>query len=154
MVLVLDGLSRALVTGGCGFIGRHLVSALVAYGKEVVVVDNMSSSRVSCPPEASLVRADVRDRVQIGDALRGADIVFHLAANVNGIPLDRRSAVDFEINSVGTFNVVEAALAAGAQRLVYVSSASAYGVPQRFPMAEEHPLRPFLPYGASKSRES
>ncbi len=150
MVLVLDGLSRALVTGGCGFIGRHLVRALAAQGKEVVVVDNMSSSRVSCPPEAQLVRADVRDRDQIGEALRGADIVFHLAANANGTFSIADPRWDFEINSGGTFNVVEAALAAGVQRFVFVSSASAYGTPQRVPMAEDHPLRPFLPYGASK----
>jgi len=148
--LVLDGLSRAFVTGGCGFIGRHLVSALVAQGKEVVVVDNVSSSRVSCPPEASLVRADVRDRDQIRGALRGADIVFHLAANASGTLSIADPRWDFEINSVGTFNVVEAALAAGAQRLVYVSSASAYGIPRRFPIVEEHPVRPFVPYGASK----
>jgi UDP-glucose 4-epimerase len=139
-----------LVTGGCGFIGRHLVGALVGYGKDVVILDNMSSSRVSPPPEAPLVRADVRDRDQIGEALRGADIVFHLAANANGTFSIADPRWDFEINSVGTFNVVQAALAAGAQRLVYVSSASAYGTPQRFPMAEDHPLRPFLPYGASK----
>ena len=77
-----------------------------------------------------------------------------IAANVNGTLSIADPRWDFEINSVGTFNVVEAALAAGTQRLVYVSSASAYGVPQRCPIAEEHPLRPFLPYGASKLAES
>jgi UDP-glucose 4-epimerase len=148
--MVLTGWGRAGVTGGCGFIGRHLVQALVAAGIEVVSVDNLSSAGGSVEPDQSVVRADVRDRDQLVAAFRGVDIVFHLAANANGTLSIADPRWDFEVNALGTLNVVDAAVAVGVQRLVYVSSASAYGTPQRFPIEESHPLRPFVPYGASK----
>ncbi|MGH9212035.1 MAG: NAD-dependent epimerase/dehydratase family protein [Acidimicrobiales bacterium] len=151
---MLDGFNRVVVTGGRGFIGRHLVAALVALDKDVVVVDRAtSSSSVSSarvPPEASALHTDIRDPGQVEQALQGADLVFHVAANASGTRSIAEPRWDFETNSVGTFNVVQAASAVGAERLVYLSSASAYGRPQRFPMDEDHPLHPFVPYGASK----
>jgi UDP-glucose 4-epimerase len=147
---VLDGYDRAFVTGGCGFIGRHLVQALVAQGKEVVVLDKVSPDEAALPEGASLVHVDVRDREGIERALGDAELVFHTAANASGTRSIADPRWDFETNSVGTFNVVQGALAAGVRRLVYMSSASAYGVPQKFPMDESHRLRPFVPYGASK----
>lgn len=77
-------------------------------------------------------------------------MVFHTASNANGTISVTHPRFDFETNVVGTFNVAEAARKAGVKRLVYLSSASVYGRPQRFPMDEEHPRRPFVPYGASK----
>lgn len=147
---MLDDFDLVHVTGGCGFIGGHLVDALVALGKQVVVVDNRLSGDVPLPDGASLVHVDIRDPDQVAQALHGAALVFHTAANASGTLSIADPRWDFETNSVGTFNVVQAASAAGARRLVYLSSASAYGRPQRFPMAEDHPLRPFVPYGASK----
>lgn len=147
---MLDSFDRVFVTGGGGFIGGHLVQALVDLGREVVVLDKAAPGQVALPPGATHAQVDVRDREGVEQALRGAELVFHVAANASGSLSIADPRFDFETNSVGTFNVVQGALAADVRRLVYLSSASAYGRPQRFPMDESHPLRPFVPYGASK----
>jgi len=148
---VLDGYANVIVTGGLGFIGRHLVEALVAIGKQVTVVDNGATAAESAPPSgATLVHADIRSPEQVKKALVGADMVFHLAGNSSGTLSVVDSRFDFETNAGGTFNVLEGSVSAGVRRMLYVSSASVYGVPQRVPMAEDHPTRPFVPYGASK----
>ena len=148
---MLDDYDTALVTGGLGFIGRHLVRALLDCEKNVTVVDSCATaSDGALPSGADLVRADIRDAEQVKHALSSADLVFHLAGNSSGTLSVLDSRLDFETNALGTFNVLEGVAAAGARRLVYVSSASVYGVPLRFPMDEDHPTQPFMPYGASK----
>ena len=82
--------------------------------------------------------------------MKGCDTVFHLAANANGTYSVEHPGEDFRTNCVGTFNVLQAALEAGVRRVVYVSSASVYGTPRRFPIPESHPTDPIVPYGASK----
>lgn len=146
---MLDDFKRVLVTGGCGFIGQHLVDALVSRDKEVLIIDNLSSN-LALPRDASVMDADIRDYHQLERTMRGTDLVFHVAANASGTLSITDPRHDFEVNSFGTFNVVQGALSVGARRVVYLSSASVYGRPQRFPMDEEHHLRPFMPYGASK----
>ena len=134
-----------LVTGGAGFIGSHLVDALVALGKEVVVYDWLSTgSEGNLPSQVKVTRGDVRDRAQVAESMKGADLVFHLAANANGTRSIDDPRFDFETNAMGTFNVAEAALEAGVKKLVYMSSASVYGTPQHFPMGEDHPTKPFV----------
>lgn len=148
---MLTAYASVAVTGGLGFIGRHLVRLLLSVGKDVTVVDSGATAlEGALPGGASLVHADVRDAEQVSKALAGAGLVFHLAGNSNGTLSVMGPRFDFETNALGTFNVVEACVSAGVRRLLYVSSASVYGVPQRFPMAEDHPTRPFIPYGASK----
>ena len=148
---MLSGYANVFVTGGLGFIGRHLVQALLALGKDVTVVDNGATAPESAlPAGATLVHADIRNPDQVKKALADANLVFHLAGNCSGTLSIVDPRFDFETNAVGTFNVIEGSVAAGARRFLYVSSASVYGVPQRFPMAEDHPTRPFVPYGASK----
>ncbi len=148
---VLASYTKAVVTGGLGFIGGHLVRALLSLGKDVTVVDNgATGSERALRPGARLVRADITEPEQVKEALVGADIVFHLAGNSSGTRSVLEPRFDFQTNVVGTFNVVEGSLQAGVRRLLYVSSASVYGVPRTFPMAEGHPTRPFVPYGASK----
>ncbi len=148
---MLDQYRKTLVTGGAGFIGRHLVSALLALEKNVLILDNFSTSLgAAAPPGATLARADIRDPAQVAEAVKGAELIFHTAANANGTLSVEDPRFDFETNAGGTFNVLEAALAAGTKRFVYVSSASVYGRPERFPMAEDHPTSLFVPYGASK----
>lgn len=148
---MLKEYDKVLVTGGLGFIGRHLVHKLISLGKEVTILDNSSSAMVpSPPPGASLLAADVRDQHEVLRALAGVDLVFHVAANANGTMSVTNPRLDFEINALGTFYLAEAATLASVRRFVYISSASVYGRPQYFPMDEEHPTRPFVPYGASK----
>lgn len=147
---MLNAFRKVAVTGGCGFVGGHLTRALVDAGKEVVVVDRLPAGRAPDLGGATLIEADIRDPDQVEQALQGAELVFHTAANASGTLSIADPRWDFDTNAGGTFNVVQGAHAAGARRLVYMSSASAYGRPRRFPMDEEHPQRPFVPYGASK----
>ena len=148
---MLEQYRKALVTGGCGFIGSHLVGALLSLGKEVLVFDNLcTGSEKNLLPGARLVRGDVRDPGQVAQALQDVDLVFHLAGNSNTTLSVNDPRLDFETNSHGTLNVLEAALNARVEKFVYVSSASVYGTPQQLPICEEHPTSPFVPYGVSK----
>jgi len=147
---MLDQYSKILVTGGLGFIGRHLVNALLSLDKDVVIADNLSAvCNRAIPTGATLARADIRNPKQVTEAAKGAELIFHLAANANGTISINDPRFDFETNAMGTYNTLEAALCTGA-KFVYVSSASVYGTPQRFPMDEQHPTKPFVPYGVSK----
>ncbi len=148
---MLDDYDKVLVTGGLGFIGRHLVEALLLQEKDVTVIDNEATAPpTALPAGATLAHADIRNPEQVKKALANADLVFHLAGNCSGTLSVLDPRFDFETNAVGTFNVIEGILCGRARRLVYVSSASVYGIPQQFPMDEDHQTRPFTPYGASK----
>jgi nucleoside-diphosphate-sugar epimerase len=148
---MLDQYKKVLVTGGLGFIGGHLVSALLSLDKEVVILDNLSTVlNKAILPDVTLAQVDVRNTKQVIEAAKGAELIFHLAANASGTVSINDLRLDFETNAMGTFNILEAALSAGTKRFVYVSSASVYGRPQRFPIDEGHPTRPFVPYGVSK----
>jgi UDP-glucose 4-epimerase len=148
---MLKDYNRILVTGGAGFIGGHLVEALLSLDKELVIFDNLSAgSNKNIPAGAKLMRGDVRNPGQVVKATKGVDLIFHLAANANGTVSVNDPRFDFETNAVGTFNVLDAALHAQVKKLVHVSSASVYGRPQYFPIDEKHPTKPFIPYGASK----
>jgi UDP-glucose 4-epimerase len=150
MPSMLEAFENVAVTGGSGFIGRHLVESLLSLGKEVTVIDRAARDPGELPSEAEHRAADIRKLEEIGEALEGAELVFHVAANASGTLSVLEPRFDFETNAVGTFNVAEAVLRLGVRRLVYISSASVYGVPRAFPMSEEHPTKPFVPYGASK----
>lgn len=148
---MLNTYQKVLITGGMGFIGHHLTNALLQLGKEIIVLDDLSRSLgLYKRPDIKFVQADIRDRKQLIAPMQGIDIVFHTAANASGTVSVEDPRLDFEVNTVGTFNVAEAACNAGVKRFVYLSSASVYGTPQRFPMDEDHPTKPFVPYGASK----
>jgi len=151
---------KALVTGGAGFIGSNLVDALLARGDEVTVVDDLSTGRrenlePGLAAGASLVEADIRDR----EALEGIagerrpEVVFHLAAQIDVRKSIADPAFDASINVGGTANVLEAARAAGARRLVFSSTGGAIygeGEGQELPLGEDAPLAPEAPYGQSK----
>jgi len=146
---MLDEYRKILVTGGAGFIGSHLVDALLSLGKEVVALDNLSTGE-NLSSRVKLMKGDIRDIRQVVEATKDIDLVFHVAANANGTVSVNNPQFDFETNALGTFNLLDAALQAKVKRFVYVSSASVYGIPQHFPIGEEHPTKPFIPYGASK----
>jgi UDP-glucose 4-epimerase len=148
---MLEQYNKVLVTGGLGFIGTHLVNELLSLQKDVIIVDNYDTAlHRSIPQGVTFIEADVRHPQQIAEAVKGAELIFHVAANSNGSISVENPRIDFEINAVGTFNVLEGALKAGVKRVLYVSSASVYGNPQYFPMDEQHPTKPFVPYGCSK----
>src|SRR5947209_17552820 len=148
---MLKQYKKVLVTGGLGFIGTHLVNELLSLKKDVVIVDNHDTAlHQSVPQGATLIEADIRHPQQVAEAVVGAELIFHVAANSNGSISVENPRFDFEINAIGTLNVLEGALKAGVKRVLYVSSSSVYGKPQYYPMDEQHPTRPFVPYGCSK----
>ena len=136
---------RALVTGGAGFIGSHLVDALVARGDEVTVLDDLSTGRREFVHEqARFVEHDVREPFETD-----ADVVFHLAAQADVATSVERPAFDAAVNVVGTVNALEAARAAGAQLVFSSTGGAIYGEVER-PAREDDPLRPVSPYGIAK----
>jgi UDP-glucose 4-epimerase len=143
---------RALVTGGAGFIGSHLVDALLARGDTVAVVDDLSTGRREYVPDG--VPLHVVDIAAIGEAmeLERPDVVFHLAAQVDVRKSVADPAHDARANVAGTASVLEAARVAGARRVLLASTGGAlYGESVPLPTPEDAPLAPFSPYGASKA---
>jgi len=142
---------RAIVTGGAGFIGSHLVDALLARGDEVAVADNLATgARANLASAAELHELDIRDEAleQLAGRLQ-PDVVFHLAAQADVGTSVERPAFDADVNVVGTVRVLEAARAAGA-RVVFTSSGGAiYGECER-PAREDDAPEPLSPYAASK----
>jgi UDP-glucose 4-epimerase len=142
---------RALVTGGAGFIGSHLVARLVRDGHAVRVLDDLSTGRrEQVDPGAELVVGSVADTDAVGALVDGAEVVFHLAA-LGSVP---RSVADplstDRVNVHGTLNVLTAARDHDVRRVVYSSSSSVYGGAVELPTAETVPTRPRSPYGVSK----
>jgi UDP-glucose 4-epimerase len=136
---------RALVTGGAGFIGSHLVDALVARGDEVVVLDDLSTGRRDyVSPAAQFRPHDVREPFEVD-----ADVVFHLAAQADVGTSMERPSFDAEVNVVGTVNALEAARAAGAH-LVFSSTGGAIYGSVEAPAREDSALLPVSAYGLAK----
>ncbi|MCP9484428.1 MAG: GDP-mannose 4,6-dehydratase [Gaiellaceae bacterium MAG52_C11] len=136
---------RAVVTGGAGFIGSHLVDALLARGDEVVVVDDLSSGRRDwVPAEAVLVEHDIREPYSIE-----ADLVFHLAAQADVGTSMEKPSFDAEVNVVGTVNTLEAARACGAEVVFSSTGGAIYGDVAE-PASEATPRRPVSAYGIAK----
>ena len=142
-----------LVTGGAGFIGSHLVDALVAAGRRVIVIDNLSTgSERNLNAEAELHRLDIGSPAAgqlIIDSRPSA--VLHLAAQAS-VPLSVRDPLlDAKTNVLGTLNLMEASRRAGDGRFLFVSTGGAiYGEPEQAPAKETMPCRPVSPYGAAK----
>jgi UDP-glucose 4-epimerase len=144
------------VTGGCGFIGSHVVDQLVAAGHDVVVVDNFSTGRPQNlahhrgSPHVRVVEADVADTARIVPELRGVRFMFHVAALADIVPSIQHPEAYVRANVMGTLGALEAARAVGVERFVYSASSSCYGIPDAYPTAETAPLRPEYPYALSK----
>ena len=142
---------RYLVTGGCGFIGSHLADRLVMLGHEVRILDNLSSGRhVNVAPQVETIIGDIRDERLVRDAMRGVEGCFHLAAVASVSRCNEDPLATHCTNLTGTLNVLRAAAAAGAARLVYASSAAVYGANPDMPLGEASVAAPLSVYGADK----
>ena len=145
-------MKKYLVTGGAGFIGSHLVRALLEQGDFVRVLDNFSTGRRENLDGLSveLVEGDIRDAAKTAEAVHGIDIIFHEAAFVS-VPQSMDDPLPcFDINQRGTEMLLEAARKAAVGRVVLASSAAVYGDSDVMPLDETVPLRPFSPYAVSK----
>lgn len=147
--------SKALVTGGAGFIGSHIVESLLRDGLEVISVDDFSAGKEknleSCRAfkKFSSVCFDVTQKGGLLELFEGVDIVFHEACSKNTVCL-KDPLRDLEVNATGTLNVLSAAREAGVKKFVHASTGSVYGEPKLFPSNESHPLDPVSYYGVSK----
>jgi UDP-glucose 4-epimerase len=143
---------RALVTGGGGFIGHHLVRRLLADGYDVRVLDNFSTGRRERLEglDVGLVEGDLRSYERAHTAVRGTDVVFHLGA----LPSVPRSVQDplttGAVNVEGTLNVLLAARDEDVRRVIFASSSSVYGASPSLPKTESDQPLPISPYGVSK----
>ncbi len=148
---------RILVTGGAGFIGSHLTEDLVKNGYPVKIMDDFSTGSVNNIMELfnyknfKMIRGSVTDKELLSKATADVDVIFHLAAQVH---VDR-SVIEprrtFEVNTLGTLNVLDAALENNIELVAYASTSEVYGSAQYSPMDENHPLNPASPYAASKA---
>jgi len=147
-------IQHALVTGGAGFIGSHLVDRLVAQGTRVTVIDNLSTGR---PENLDRSRAhirffhgDIRDGDLLGEAIAGCDVVFHLAAVVSVTETVDDPLTSASINDQGTLAVLETARTQGCARVVLSSSCAVYGDDPRMPKDEGMRPKPMSPYAVQK----
>lgn len=143
-------MSRALVTGGAGFIGSALCRRLTAT-YDVAVIDDLSSGRVENLDGVDLEFAEgsILDKELIGELMGEVDVVFHLACRGVRHSIHQPST-NHEVNATGTLNLLEAARKAGVQRFVYTSTSEVYGTAVRTPMDETHPTFPHTVYGGAK----
>ena len=144
----------ALVTGGAGFIGSHLVEALVSAGCKVAVYDDLSSGNTAnlkhLEGQFSFFQADIRDRPKLETALEGCEVVFHLAAIVSVPQTVENPIHSADVNEMGTLSVLDASRQAEVKRVVFSSSCAVYGDDPRLPKRENMAPKPLSPYAAQK----
>jgi len=143
-----------LVTGGAGFIGSHLVKALLEQGGRVRVLDNFSTGKQEnlqgMNGQLEVIEGDVRDPAIVTEAVRGTEVIFHEAAYVS-VPLSMQEPqACFDVNLTGTSILLNEARKAGARRVVIASSAAVYGESTELPLVEDTQLKPLSPYALSK----
>ena len=151
-----DGQARSLVTGGCGFIGSHLVDLLLDHGHEVIVLDNMTTGRranldhLVSESMLTIIEGSIQDEQVVLKAMEGCDYVFHLAALADIVPSIVNPLGYFSSNVDGTVVVAEVARRLGVKKLVYTASSSCYGIPDVYPTPEGAEIQPEYPYAFTK----
>jgi UDP-glucose 4-epimerase len=146
---------KIFVTGGAGFIGSHIVELLVSEGHRVTVYDNLSSGKrahlAAVRGEIELIEGDILNYDALARAMRGAERVSHQAAQLEIVACNDNPAYDLQVNTVGTLNLLRAAVENGVGKVVQASSACVYGQAVELPEREDrHPTDPNWAYGVSK----
>jgi UDP-glucose 4-epimerase len=145
----------ALVTGGAGFIGSHLVGHLLARGWRVRVLDNFSTGKrenlSGLSGRLEILEGDLRDNALVRNSVKGVDVIFHEAAFVSVTQSMKEPDECFDINIHGTEMLLQAGRKAGVKRMLIASSAAVYGDADQMPLREELPTRSLSPYAASKT---
>jgi nucleoside-diphosphate-sugar epimerase len=145
---------KILVTGGAGFIGSHLVDALVSQGHKIIVLDNLSSGKltnlVDVENHIEFVPGDIRDLDLLIRILEGCDLVYHMAAMVSVDQTVKEPIASSQINDCGTLNVLEACRKNKVRRFIFSSSSAIYGDAPGFPKNEKMSSKPQSPYAVQK----
>ncbi|MCR4280848.1 MAG: NAD-dependent epimerase/dehydratase family protein [Candidatus Kaiserbacteria bacterium] len=145
-------MQKAIVTGGAGFIGSHLVSELVERGFDTHIIDDFSGGRMEKRkhPKATYHEVDIRDYESIAPIIAGASCVFHEAALPRVQFSIEHPQETFSVNVDGFVSVLRASHEGGVKRLIYAASSSAYGDQTKMPLSEDFPAQPKSPYGLQK----
>lgn len=142
---------KALVTGGAGFIGSHIVDELLLQNFDVIVLDNLSTGRVENISDRVIhYNVDLKDNLDLVFAKERPDIVIHQAAQVSVSYSMKNPGFDAEENIKVTVNLLEACVKYGVKKFIFASSAAVYGAPEYLPIGEDHPVDPLSFYGLSK----
>jgi len=146
---------KSIVTGGAGFIGSNLVDELVNRGHKVIVLDNFCTGRKSnlshhTKKKVKIVKIDISKNKKIDKYFKGVSYVFHLAGLADIVPSITNPNNYFNSNVKATLNILEASKKANIKKLIYAASASCYGIPQKYPTAENSKIDPQYPYALSK----
>ncbi len=146
--------NKVIVSGGAGFIGSHLVDALLDQGAEVIVLDNFSTGRPEnlnhVAGKIKLIQCDISSPGDWQDYFENVDKVFHLAALADIVPSIEKPVDYYHANVNGTFNVLEACKKYRIKKIIYSASSSCYGIPDEFPTKESAEIRPQYPYALTK----
>ena len=142
---------KALVLGGCGFIGSHVVDALLSRGHAVRVFDRQPERFRAAPAGVETIFGDFSDPAVLAEAMSGIETVFHLISTTFPSTANINPQADVKDNLVNTLTLVRAMMELNISRLTFLSSGgTVYGVPETIPISEEHPLRPINSYGIVK----
>jgi UDP-glucose 4-epimerase len=144
-----------LVTGGAGFIGRHLVKSLLKSGYKVTIFDNFSNSSEKqivglVDDGLNVIRGDITNYESLLNSLSGNDLVIHLAAQISVQKSIDDPEFTHKVNVEGTVNLLNACVKQNIKKIIAVSSAAVYGVPDDLPLSEKSQTKPISPYGESK----
>jgi UDP-glucose 4-epimerase len=148
---------KSIVTGGCGFIGSHIVDKLLDEGHQVTVIDNLSKGRLENLSQhknntgLNIVKADINEYEKIKQYFNGVDWVFHMAALADIVPSVQNPESYFHANVDGTFSVLQAAKESKVKRFLYTASSSCYGIPDLYPTNEDAEIRCMYPYALTKN---
>jgi UDP-glucose 4-epimerase len=149
--------ANIFVTGGAGFIGSHIVPALLEKGYNVTVFDNLTTGKLKNlnnarkNPSFTFIKGDIRKPTEIQRALKNTQAIVHLAAQIDVATSVSNPIETHEINTTGTFNLLQAAAKNRVEKFVFASSTAVYGDTDKLPITEDIPLKPLSPYAASKA---
>ncbi len=145
---------KCLVTGGCGFLGSHLVESLLSKNHTVTVIDNLSTGNLdnikNFRNKIKLVNADIANSSKIKKFFKKVDWVFHLAARADIVPSIENPKKYFDANVVGTFNILQECRNKKIKKFIYIASSSSYGIPKKYPTNEKSLIECKYPYALTK----
>tara|TARA_B100002019_G_scaffold293389_1_gene320670 strand:+ start:5668 stop:6645 length:978 start_codon:yes stop_codon:yes gene_type:complete len=146
---------KIIITGGAGFIGSHLAEYLVSKNHKVIIIDNLSTGRLSnlksFKNKVKFVKADISKLNKWTENFKNTQVVFHLAALADIVPSIQKPKNYFEANVVGTENIATVSIKYKVKKIIYAASSSCYGIPKSYPTSELESIKPQYPYALSKN---
>tara|TARA_Y100000591_G_scaffold174618_1_gene150805 strand:+ start:714 stop:1694 length:981 start_codon:yes stop_codon:yes gene_type:complete len=147
-------MKRALVTGGCGFIGSHLVEKLIKLNYEVIIIDNLSTGRLeninNFKNKCKFYKVDITNIKQIDKHFKNVDLVFHCAALADIVPSIQNPKNYYNSNVTGSLNVISSCIKHKVKKIIYTASSSCYGISKKIPTNEKEKINPEYPYALTK----